>query len=56
MPAYDYRCGICNDTKTVERSIHDDGPNPECCGNTMKQVYSAVGVKFKGTGFYSTGG
>jgi putative FmdB family regulatory protein len=56
MPVYDYRCDICNSVKSVEKSIHDNTPNPDCCDKPMNQVYSAVGVKFKGTGFYSTGG
>lgn len=56
MPQYDYRCDICNEMQTIQRSIHDDAISPTCCDTEMKQVYSVFGLKFNGTGFYSTGG
>jgi len=56
MPEYDFRCDICNQTQAIQRSIHDDPVAPKCCGIFMNQVYSVPAVKFKGDGFYSTGG
>jgi putative FmdB family regulatory protein len=57
MPTYEYECQTCKETadKHVEM---DDRDNPwDCaCGGPMKRVYTAVPVKFNGSGFYSTGG
>ena len=56
MPQYDYRCEVCNALMTITRSIHDDAVAPPHCGIEMRQVYSTPGIKFNGSGFYSTGG
>jgi putative FmdB family regulatory protein len=55
MPAYDYRCTVCDTTFEVVRSISDSGvvTCPECNGAT-KRVFTPVGVHFKGSGFYNT--
>jgi putative FmdB family regulatory protein len=55
MPTYDYRCRDCGQSLEVQQSIHDD-PLTECpaCGGTLKKVFSAVGISFKGSGFYKT--
>lgn len=58
MPQYDYKCDTCGLIQTLERSIHVEASNPVCgtCATTMNQVYSVPGLKFNGSGFYSTGG
>lgn len=58
MPQYDYKCGTCDTYQTVERSIHATASEVLCatCNQPMSQVYSVPGLKFKGSGFYSTGG
>jgi predicted nucleic acid-binding Zn ribbon protein len=43
---YDYKCGKCNATISVERSIHE----------TMSRVWDSPAITFKGKGFYTTGG
>lgn len=55
MPTYDYRCRDCGHSLEVQQSIHDD-PLTECpsCGGVLKKVFSAVGISFKGSGFYKT--
>jgi putative FmdB family regulatory protein len=55
MPKYDYKCNTCGGEQEIERSI-GDSTEPICCQTTMSRVWSAVAVKFNGTGFYSTGG
>jgi len=56
MPDYDYKCDVCDKQQVVSRSIHAEAVPPTCCNQTMNQVYSVPGLKFKGSGFYSTGG
>ena len=55
MPAYDYRCTVCDERFEVTRSISDpaEAPCPACGGET-KRVFTPVGVHFKGSGFYNT--
>jgi putative FmdB family regulatory protein len=55
MPAYDFRCTACSHVFEVTRSSRDDSPVPcPVCGGTTKQVFHAVGVHFKGSGFHNT--
>jgi len=57
MPRYDFVCTPCD--STVEMHIaFDSNEQPACdrCGNYMDKVYTTPAIKFKGTGFYSTGG
>jgi putative FmdB family regulatory protein len=53
MPTYEYKCGICQQTLNVVRSIHDADPGYECvnCKAPMYQTVSGVGVKFNGNGW-----
>jgi putative FmdB family regulatory protein len=55
MPAYDFKCTACSKVFEVTRPSSDDSPLacPEC-GSPTKRVFSAVGVHFKGSGFYKT--
>ena len=55
MPTYQYRCLDCaNEHEAVQKFTEDALTDcPECDG-TLRKVYSAVGVVFKGSGFYAT--
>lgn len=55
MPTYEYRCRDCGDDLEVVQAFTDD-PLTECpsCGGTLKKVFGAVGISFKGSGFYKT--
>jgi putative FmdB family regulatory protein len=55
MPAYDFRCVACSHVCEVTRPSSDDSPVVcPVCGGATKQVFHAVGVHFKGGGFYNT--
>jgi putative FmdB family regulatory protein len=55
MPTYQYVCNSCNHEFEVFQAFSDSSLThcPECNGEVRK-VYSAVGVVFKGSGFYKT--
>jgi putative FmdB family regulatory protein len=55
MPTYQYACTACNHEFEAFQSFTEDSLTecPECQGE-IKKVYSAVGVVFKGSGFYKT--
>lgn len=55
MPKYQYRCADCGADLEVHQKFTDDAITvcPEC-GGELKKVFSAVGVVFKGSGFYKT--
>jgi putative FmdB family regulatory protein len=50
MPMYEYECISCNVRyETVEKMA--EHVTPYCCNLTMRQVYSAPGLVFKGKGW-----
>ena len=53
MPTYQYVCTECGTPLEVVQSFTDDAL-VECptCGGRLRKVFSAVGVVFKGSGFY----
>ncbi len=53
MPTYQYACTACDERLEAVQSF-TDAPLVECpaCGGTLRKVFSAVGVVFKGSGFY----
>lgn len=55
MPTYDYRCRDCDHEMEVQQSFSDE-PLTVCpqCGGNLRKVFSAVGITFKGSGFYKT--
>ena len=55
MPTYQYACTVCHHEFEQVQSFHDDPIThcPECDGRVRK-VFNAVGVVFKGSGFYRT--
>lgn len=55
MPTYQYACTGCGQQLEVVQKFSDD-PLVECpsCQGRLRKVFSAVGVVFKGSGFYRT--
>ncbi len=53
MPVYQYACTACDERLEVRQSFTDDALTtcPVCAGR-LRKVLSAVGVVFKGSGFY----
>lgn len=53
MPTYQYVCIECGTPLEVVQSFTDPA-RTECptCGGRLRKVFSAVGVVFKGSGFY----
>ncbi|MFC0627867.1 FmdB family zinc ribbon protein [Kribbella deserti] len=53
MPTYQYQCTDCGTNLEVRQSFSDDALTvcPECSG-VLRKVFNAVGVVFKGSGFY----
>jgi putative FmdB family regulatory protein len=53
VPKYQYQCKDCGEALEVQQSFTDDAltvcPN---CGGDLRKVFNAVGVVFKGSGFY----
>ena len=55
MPTYQYRCTTCgHDLEAVQKFT--DAALTECpnCAGSLRKVFNAVGVVFKGSGFYRT--
>ena len=55
LPTYQYACTSCGEELEVVQKFTDD-PLTECpqCQGRLRKVFSAVGVVFKGSGFYKT--
>ncbi|MGQ7297237.1 FmdB family zinc ribbon protein [Quadrisphaera sp. KR29] len=55
MPTYAYTCTACGHSLEARQSFSDPALTecPECSGRLRKR-YDAVGVVFKGSGFYRT--
>ena len=55
VPKYQYQCKDCGEALEIQQSFTDDAltvcPN---CGGDLRKVFGAVGVVFKGSGFYKT--
>ena len=54
MPTYAYTCTACKHDFEIVQSFSDDSLTecPQCEGR-LRKVFNAVGVVFKGSGFYS---
>ncbi|WP_151083462.1 FmdB family zinc ribbon protein [Nocardioides cynanchi] len=53
MPTYQYRCTECDHSFEQFQSFTDDALTVcPACGGRLRKVYNAVGVVFKGSGFY----
>ena len=55
MPTYQYACTACGEQLEKVQSF-TDAALTECpsCQGALRKVFSAVGVVFKGSGFYKT--
>jgi putative FmdB family regulatory protein len=55
MPTYQYACTDCGHAFEQFQSFSDDALTvcPECDGK-LRKLFNAVGVVFKGSGFYRT--
>ncbi|MBP0451414.1 FmdB family transcriptional regulator [Kitasatospora sp. RG8] len=55
MPTYQYQCTECGNGLEAVQKFTDEALTtcPECQGR-LRKVFSAVGVVFKGSGFYRT--
>ncbi|MBD8606602.1 FmdB family transcriptional regulator [Aeromicrobium sp. CFBP 8757] len=55
MPKYQYQCKDCGEALEVQQSFTDDALTVcPTCGGDLRKVFGAVGVVFKGSGFYKT--
>lgn len=55
MPTYRYLCDKCGNEFEYHQSIVDDPlTNHKGCGGNVSKVFGAVGISFKGSGFYKT--
>lgn len=56
MPVYTYRCENCG-VQFDQKQKFVDSPLvtcPECGKKSLRKVFQAVGIVFKGSGFYAT--
>ena len=55
MPTYQYTCTDCGEPVEAVQKF-TDAPLTVCaaCGGRLRKVFSAVGIVFKGSGFYRT--
>jgi putative FmdB family regulatory protein len=53
VPTYQYACNACGEGLEVVQKFTDDALT-ECptCEGDLRKVFSAVGIVFKGSGFY----
>ena len=55
MPTYEYACKQCAEHLEVVQKFTDDALTTcPSCGGTLRKVFGAVGISFKGSGFYKT--
>ena len=56
MPVYTYRCENCGVQFDQKQKFTDNNlvTCPECGKKSLRKVFQAVGIEFKGSGFYST--
>jgi putative FmdB family regulatory protein len=55
VPTYQYTCTECGEPLEAVQKF-TDAPLAVCtaCGGRLRKVFSAVGIVFKGSGFYRT--
>ena len=55
MPTYAYACTACDHRFEAQQAFSDPSLTecPECAGR-LRKLYNAVGIVFKGSGFYRT--
>jgi len=53
MPTYEYECQDCKRRVEAVQKFSDPALTTcEYCGGRLRKVFSAVGIVFKGSGFY----
>jgi putative FmdB family regulatory protein len=53
VPTYEYECQACHRrVEAVQRFSDPALTTCESCGGELRKVFSAVGIVFKGSGFY----
>ena len=53
MPTYEYECQSCHQRVEAVQKFSDPALTTcEACGGELRKVFSAVGIVFKGSGFY----
>jgi putative FmdB family regulatory protein len=53
MPTYEYECQSCHRRVEAVQKFADAALTTcESCGGDLRKVFSAVGIVFKGSGFY----
>ena len=53
MPTYEYECQACHErVEAVQRFADPSLTTCPLCGGELRKVFSAVGIVFKGSGFY----
>jgi len=56
VPTYEYRCRECGHELEAVQAFTDDALTtcPSCGQEGLRKVFGAVGISFKGSGFYKT--
>lgn len=55
MPVYAYACSACGNAFDVHQSFEDAALTVcDACGGVLRKQFGAIGVSFKGSGFYRT--
>jgi putative FmdB family regulatory protein len=55
MPTYEYECQACHERVEAVQKFTDPSLTVcPLCGGELRKVFSAVGIVFKGSGFYKT--
>jgi putative FmdB family regulatory protein len=53
MPTYEYECQSCHERVEAVQKFTDSALTTcQLCGGELRKVFSAVGIVFKGSGFY----
>ena len=53
MPTYEYECKACHERVEAVQKFTDPSLTVcPLCGGELRKVFSAVGIAFKGSGFY----
>src|SRR5664280_1970363 len=53
MPTYEYECETCHQRLEAVQKFADPALTTcPACGGALRKVFSAVGIVFKGSGFY----
>lgn len=53
MPTYEYECQTCHErVEAVQKFTDPSLTTCPRCGGELRKVFSAVGIVFKGSGFY----